>query len=284
MVQWGRDLGSKKEEIMINPVKMTFPSKIKSISVGLDHAFFVGDACYAVGDGKYGELGVKDSFLTTPKIVPIRARKAFAAVRRSFFINEEGELLGCGSNKVNQLGLGVDKPGPFFEITRILEEKWKVEDVKCGFEHTLIEGKRLFLFGSNKKGQCGATNTIIDIFTDFPVDQPIKQVLLSWSNTFVLTTEGDLYGCGSNVLNQLPNESGKFSASMNKQLDFKIEELLSGSDSFYARVDDSWYVWGWNEHFNLATGDQKDVLKPTENEALNGKNIYPVGAYLYVFN
>lgn len=42
----------------------------------------------------------------------------------------------------------------------------------------------------------------------------------------------------------------------------EIKAFCCASEACYALTENDLYVWGWNEHGNLATGDREDRLQP----------------------
>jgi alpha-tubulin suppressor-like RCC1 family protein len=53
----------------------------------------------------------------------------------------------------------------------------------------------------------------------------------------------------------------------------KIKKFIPGTESFYA-IDYNYgfYAWGWNEHWNLGTGDNLNYFTPIRIENENLKN------------
>ncbi len=58
------------------------------------------------------------------------------------------------------------------------------------------------------------------------------------------------------------------------QLNGFVKRVKSGSEASYVVTqDDELYVWGWNEHGNLATGDKEDRHSPVKlNLDFKGKD------------
>ncbi|KAL0478928.1 hypothetical protein AKO1_007824 [Acrasis kona] len=142
-----------------------------------------------------------------------------------------------------------------------------VVDVACGSSHTLfITNKRnLYSVGNSCSGQLGLgqTNTIkrVPIHLDFyKINGKVKKVSAGFDHTLILTTDGNIFACGSNSDGQLGLSAMEGTPWIQQvYLDFKIKDICCGGQhSIIVTEDDKVFACGWNSCEQLGVGDELD--------------------------
>eukprot|EP01091_Cochliopodium_minus_P005522 TRINITY_DN15436_c0_g1_i1.p1 TRINITY_DN15436_c0_g1~~TRINITY_DN15436_c0_g1_i1.p1 ORF type:complete len:267 (-),score=59.53 TRINITY_DN15436_c0_g1_i1:509-1309(-) len=121
----------------------------------------------------------------------------------------------------------------------------------CGFsDHNFIlnENGDLYAFGLNEYGQCGLDNRGKNDYLDNPTkimnNKKIKSIVVGYCHSFYLEYNGDLYGCGSDLYEQL----GKYNTPEEYKF-IKLEtnvEFVSSVSSFtiIKKIDGKIYFLG----------------------------------------
>jgi alpha-tubulin suppressor-like RCC1 family protein len=160
-------------------------------------------------------------------------------LKHSIFITTDDSVYGCGDNCKGALGITIDKAEVVkhhsIKLTK-LDDLWK-------------------LLGA------------------------VKSIKTSWNNTFILTDSGDVFSTGYGKLGQLgftenskiPDMSFGFKKISFIDSNSPFEKLIIGSDfcfalnskRYYNHIEDMQiYSWGWNEHYNLGLGHNKNSYEP----------------------
>ena len=132
-------------------------------------------------------------------------------------LSQEGCLYAFGYNRDCQLGFGPDSkcveiPTIVPSINTNLHEQIKVQQISCGFKHTvaLSECKQLWGCGSNKRGQLGEIEgDQVEMFKQIPTAEFLEgndlgdtKLKCSWNNTAVYC-QNKLWITGCNRYGQL---------------------------------------------------------------------------------
>ena len=231
--------------------------------------------------------------------------------KHSYAISTEGELFSWGSNRYYELG-HIQENGyhqnTYHQPTKVkFDEIVKVEEVEVGLKHSIFltnDKTQLYITGDNKKGLFPYEERVIVKLKKLDISNKvcgiISQVKSGWNNLFILTNENQyssIYCYGDNTLNQLCSGDKKINHNIIKHNDI-IENIYIGSDfGYFTDVNKDIYSWGWNEHYNLLSLNNKQLdklnkvsldsfnSKKVENKDYVIKNIMLGGAYCYfIFN
>lgn len=256
--------------------------QVEQAALGFSHTLVIETETgrlYAFGDNSRGQV---DGTLASPSIqspvIPSSVEgDSFVHVAAGLFhsaaISAEGELLTFGCGRFGQC-LSRDNNN-----TEAWTVRWRPNDgsrlvrVACGRRHTAVldEHGRVWTFGENKYGQLG--RDIEDRkFDEVPglVEGALGEkgsgcfaIDCGWSH-LVASTPDALFGWGRNDKGQLGTGSKEnISAPAPIFQNFKtIRSIACGSESTMV-LDESGIIsgCGWNEHGNLAVGDDSDRLE-----------------------
>jgi alpha-tubulin suppressor-like RCC1 family protein len=195
-------------------------AKIKQIAIGQNHtiALFTNGELYGCGFNDNGQLGIQKeqnfatfTLINPPDLGGATWKQIAAGPSHTLAVSADGRLYGCGADDCGQLGLGYTGQTNFLTFMPIglhdLPSNSPIKQVAAGTLHTviLLEDGRLYGCGNNAFGQLGLDNqgTTRRKFTQLTIPRlgkgiEIKQVVVGGSRTFVLFTNGELYGCGQN--------------------------------------------------------------------------------------
>ena len=117
------------------------------------------------------------------------------------FLHESGSVYSCGNNDYHQLGY--DTPTSFFGNVCIISNLSNIKDVCCGYEHSLFldEDKNIYICGSNRFGQAGYNDEILEVPKKIATD--IIYMTAGSFNTFFVKKDGSIYTSGYNREGQL---------------------------------------------------------------------------------
>lgn len=134
-----------------------------------------------------------------------------------------------------------------------LEAGERILDISLGASHTVVltSKHRVLAWGSDQKGQIRNTLELNNI----------QRISASWGGTYILTSDGKILSQGSNIYSQLLHDrEGRGEVEL--PAGWEVERVVAGSEHLLVvlRRDEEQGLWagGWNEHGNLALGDQKD--------------------------
>lgn len=146
------------------------------------------------------------------------------------------------------------------------EDGEQIFDISLGASHTVVltSNHRVLAWGSDQKGQIRDTATLDNV----------RQISSSWGGSYFLTTDGKILSQGSNIYSQLLHGmDGR--GEVDLPAGWEVERLLAGSEHLLVvlRREEEQGLWvgGWNEHGNLALGDQKDRARLERVSLPSGK-------------
>ncbi len=257
---------------------------VEKAALGFSHTLVIEKETgrlYAFGDNGRGQVDGTISLeaIDKPVTPTFLQGESFVDVAAGLFhsaaITVKGEVVtfGCG-----RFGQSLSDKGNSDDVWT---GRWRPEDgsrlvrVACGRRHTAVldEFGRVWTFGENKYGQLGR------VIGDGKFDRVPRLVAGSlgekesgcfdidsgWSHTIVRTSDG-VYGWGRNDRGQLGTGSRE-NLSVPTPLfeNVKARSITCGSESTMV-LDDVGTILGcgWNEHGNLALGNDTDslVLQP----------------------
>jgi alpha-tubulin suppressor-like RCC1 family protein len=128
---------------------------------------------------------------------------------------KDGTIYGAGSfNKYGQLGLGHENEQKILTPIQIPAKK-RIIEATLGFGTTMIRADDGTVLGCglNTSGNLGlgdSENRSHFVTIPLPENIRIKKVALGRNHTIMLTEEGKIYGCGSNIHGQLSPSNTNF--------------------------------------------------------------------------
>lgn len=174
-------------------------------------------------------------------------------------------IVGWGASRKGELSAATTSPPTLIDLP--LQPGQHVIDIALGASHTLalLSDGSVLGWGSNLKGQITGVHELGNV----------KAIAATWGGSYFLTSDG-VYSQGSNTHSQLlrgqaSSERGK----INIPGGWQAKKIVAGTEHLLvlARKDgqeDVLFSGGWNEHGNLAMGDERD-RDALERVELKGK-------------
>jgi alpha-tubulin suppressor-like RCC1 family protein len=260
--------------------KVDFDLPVSEVAGGKYHTIILTEngQVYSMGENTTGQLGY---FQTEIQRRPKRI-DAFKGVKIVSIVNggthnlaldDNGVAYVWGNNIYGQAGNGTEEivwePQPIASL-----DGRKVSKVSAGLSHSLVltTTGELYGMGSNKQGQLGLGErirripipTLIDTF-QFKSNERIVDVVSGLTHNLVLTSQGNLFGFGSNQHCQiwrgnqlLPNHTMLFPVKIPLVSQTgKIRMICAGYfHSFTVVGDNELWAWGLGNDFQLGNGKQ----------------------------
>lgn len=142
---------------------------------------------------------------------------------------------------------------PPTDLDLSMEVGERIIDISLGASHTVVltSKHRVLAWGSDQKGQIRDTAELNNI----------QQISASWGGSYFLTKDRRILSQGSNIYSQLLHEK-EGRGEVEVPTGWEVERIVAGSEHLLVvmRRGEEQVLWagGWNEHGNLALGDQKD--------------------------
>ncbi|MFZ9056589.1 MAG: gliding motility-associated C-terminal domain-containing protein [Flavobacteriaceae bacterium] len=228
-------------------------------------------------------------YVSEHKFIDVSLGKKFGIA-----VTDNGEILSWGTNLSSQLAKGnistferPSYPNTSIENVTLLT----AGDQQAGAIN--IDGK-LRMFGSNDSGQLGTAATNPNTPQELSWDgiENIKKIIVTESETQILTENGDLWGFGDNTFAQLGRGYRSIRAddyTHKKSIYGDWEDIFANSGNFYGfkKTDGSFWVWGKNDKYDLGTGTKSAFeIDPVKIEGINLNNIKDFtvtrGGYAYI--
>jgi len=250
---------------------------------------------FSFGYNYRGQLGLGNTnseFAPRP-IRALMSRKVVLAgcsYHHSVFLCSDGTVFSCGRNDSGQLGHGdtVDKKTP----QAILSAPRQILSISCGQFHTVLSTSlgQVFVCGKNDYGQLGIESTNnVKVFTKLPMQPEIDnifQVCCGYYHTLILTNTGIVAGFGRNDYGQLGfghSQPKVYTPTIIAGLRDKGVIMLAAGcyHSITVTSNGMLYVFGRNNHGQLATGDLEERHNPHPIDDFVGQKILSVSAGFY---
>lgn len=229
---------------------------------------------WATGSNHKGQLCLGDEIdRMTPELISLEGvRFVDAAIggEHTLLLDELGNVYGCGSNVMGQLGLssGTAKTDILLKLYTIPPAK----SISSGRDHSLFFAEDgLYVTGDNSFGQLcvdtkgepvsepQALNIPVDIITSFDA---------IFTSSYILFSDGSVIACGNNNVGQLGNGEEKELVTFEPTIvetEFVVKILGVGPSSrsvFFASQEDV-YGTGLNTNGQLGVGDTENRNLPT---------------------
>lgn len=261
---------------------------VRSIVAGADHSLLLTDTGVLLGCGCHesGQLGLTDiddqtdvmniveygnyddalldvshlyDRLTWVKLSDNTIRSIAAGPSNSFALMETGELWGCGSNWLCELGL---KHGKDQRTWVKLIDRIDIQKISVGHLHTLLltEMGELLGCGLNEKGQLGVGHTKHqNTWIKLTNKTHIRAISASSNHSLFLTDSGELWGCGCNEHGQLGIENQEHHTWIKLTDITGIRSILAGSNlSFFITDKGDLFGCGQNDGGQLGLGHRRN--------------------------
>ncbi|MFJ1464836.1 RCC1-like domain-containing protein [Clostridioides difficile] len=298
-------LGDKTDRNTFTKVNI---DNIKKVSCGALSTFVLknDDTAWSVGYNINGELGLGDAtpreeftqITRFPKIKDIYAGYYYTMV-----LLHDGTIWGVGKNTNGQQGNG--------SVTSSLEFKKAFNyDNGDDFKYNLIKFDKInsIVINNNfnlinneylipvKDVLYSETSAIVDEYElDYekllgknivsvhprwydkiriPMEN-IKEFWMSKTHTLVVNTDGELYGCGSNLYGQLlnPIETTELTSFTKLNLDNVKQASCGTGFSYFVKNDGTLYSVGLNDTYQLGLGHNNEVTEPQIVNISNVKKV-----------
>ncbi|KAL3826440.1 hypothetical protein ACHAXA_011249 [Cyclostephanos tholiformis] len=227
---------------------------------------------WATGSNEKGQLCLGDNvtMVVIPEKIPIEGKIVDVAIggEHTLLVDEFGNVYGCGSNVVGQLGLGtIEKTS----LPIMVDGLASVTSVSAGHSHSVfMSDNGIYFTGSNEFGQlCEDTNGE-NVLTPGTIDIPGIESATHFeaikSSSYILYTDGSASGCGNNEFGQLGDGTDFDRILSLVQLDGVAKFLGVGPSAesvFFVTDDDRVWATGLNDRGQLGTGDTENRNLPT---------------------
>lgn len=195
--------------------------EIINIFTGEQHSFLLTNnyRVFAFGSGQEGQFGYSNyvfnnSFVDITSLFALSSNEHILKIACgddfNIALTSKNRVLSFGKNQDGQLGIKSDIiQAPLYDITKnfSLSENDYIVDVKCGASHSLALSNKgyIYVWGSNSYGQLGISNQTI-ITTPCRLESIQNSVIkfdVGRYSSYVLTSQAQLYGFGSDSCGQL---------------------------------------------------------------------------------
>ena len=263
-----------EEEDIFPPKIISTLKNITSINCSTGHTACLDNDgnLFIFGSNEYGQLGIgvdKDTLQYThvpqkidiPSCIQVSCGEYF-----TMCLCENGFLYSFGYNHCGQLGLG-NNQFSFNTPQRI--ELTDVDFVECGGDHTFCKttNNKVYCCGSSAYGQLSTGNTTTQntlLPCTYLPDAIIVDIKCGKYHTLLLTSNQEVYSCGSNEEGQLGRKAGDYEYSSSFQQIPKLSEITriecGYAHSMCLDVNNDFYVFGHNEDGQLGLDDEYDEI------------------------
>ena len=228
---------------------------------------------YATGRNSHGGLGLGDtvnrSLLTKITIPDSKTPKYIACGNHTAVLMTDGSLYATGYNYYGELGLGnTVNRSLLTQVLNTTSKKPKYIASGAGHIVVLMSDGSLYGTGYNWSGQLGLGNaaenrSLLTPFLTTPGKTP-KYIACGANHTYVLMTDGSLYGAGYNQFGQLglgASDTDRSSLTSITIPDSKTPKYIAcgGFHSVVLMTDGSLYGTGMNGSGQLTGTSTADI-------------------------
>ncbi len=289
------------------PYRLIEGTQTKQAEAGIDHLVYLDstNTLKSYGSNTYGQLGggtddTSDStatVLTSGVLAGKSVSQLCAGAHFSLVLTTDGGLYSWGKNDRGQLGIGIapnSNQPVAVDVSMALAGKAPIT-LAAGDDHVLCvtSDGGLYAWGANDRGQLGI-GTSVDCPT--PVEIPragelagvtFIKVWAGVTHSFALTSDGRLFGWGSNDHGQLgigTSSSSVLSPTLvstgDAMLGKTVQKIAAGRDfTLILCTDGSVFGMGDNRYGSLGVGDRENRDKPTtllRGQLYNGRTIMDI--------
>lgn len=143
----------------------------------------------------------------------------------------------------------------------------QTDTLATGQQYTaVIQRGKLYTFGSNNFGQLGLGSEVTDNYASpmAAIQQDVVKVACGFNTTYVITSDGTLYGWGANEYAQLGDGTTTHSSEPVKIMDDVVDVAAGTGHVLAITSDGSVYAWGSNECNAVGEG-YGDIDSATED-------------------
>ncbi|XP_052173300.1 ultraviolet-B receptor UVR8 isoform X2 [Diospyros lotus] len=277
---WGAgteaQLGTRKLQDEHFPVavnSLAGGGRIALLSCGGAHviALTSGGRVVTWGRGTCGQLGHGD-MVNSLQPKPIRSLESLlvthvsAGWNHSGFVTDSGCLFTCGDGSFGQLGHGNQNSHSSPVMVSYFASK-HVEQIACGMRHSLVllkghSGKRVYGFGSGKRGQLGTSEDKIGSVslpqtTVGLEDIQIVSIHANGDHSAALSGDGRLYTWGR----RFGTSSNSYSPQRLRSSSSFIQAALGWNHALLLTGDAEVYMLGGKHHGSLSESQKNETVK-----------------------
>ena len=187
----------------------------------------------------------------------------------TWIITEDGKLFSCGNNGYGEQGIPVDGNNVTVFTPRLENETVKKVEYSGSETWVVTTDGKLFGCGRNNWGEQGSgtsgADTNVTEFTQRLTNENIKDVFSSGQETWVVTTDGKLFGCGRNNYGQQGSGDTanvtEFTQRLNNE---SVEKVYPSTTTFVITTDGKLFSCGRNNNYQQGISDTSNVTEFTQ--------------------
>ncbi|XP_071448248.1 secretion-regulating guanine nucleotide exchange factor [Hetaerina americana] len=275
------------------------------IACGWDSSYCItwGYKLLVWGRNTDGQLGIPKNehpTIVKPMKVPRLGdlKQVAAGQRHALVLTKDGHVLACGNGSKGQLGILDHTRAPLKELEHFREvpELSDIVQIACGlhFSAALDNKGRIWVWGDNHHGQLGIDPAslknihvpqclnISSTFDPALTANKVVKIYCGWTHMAARTSSRALIIWGRNNYGQLGCHESMRPEPWKPQLIDKLEGVrrmaVGAEHNVVLTESGSILSWGWNEHGNCGTGDDKNVLMPSQITIAQPGKVIAVGA------
>lgn len=230
---------------------------VPKIATGREFSFIIQEGvALAVGNNKYGQLGVGQSINKVSELSPVslpgEVDMVAAGAFHSLFLMGDGEAYASGRNNYGQLGLHEENMTHMTHMTHSpmpVALDGLVTAVAAGYAHSLfLVNGTVYAAGLNSVGQLG-DNSTTSRDTPIPVlglSGRVKAIAAGYDFSYFLMEDGDVFATGQNLGGQL-GDGSKTSQKLPVRVKISgVASIAAGDSHGLFLKDNNFYGTGAN--------------------------------------
>ncbi|KAL0212382.1 hypothetical protein RCL1_006008 [Eukaryota sp. TZLM3-RCL] len=244
-------------------------SSVDSVYTGYTHYAAISSGLVWIwGRNSYGKLGLghtSNSNTPVQLVLPnnVLVQKVALGRDHSLVLTEDGEVYSFGRNNFGQLGdsTNFDRHSP-----TLIDGLEDVIDIAAGADssYALTSRGKMYSWGRNSEGQLCIGST-----TSHPRFRPVETENFSPKSIFskehfvlVTSTDGRLFGCGSNSHHQLSSDHTENISSPSRVTKFSTVKSVAVGDSHVIATLQNGQSYAWGSNNNNRLGFRHGTLYP----------------------
>ena len=210
-------------------------------------------------------IGKIDRYREIPTVISVlpKINKVSCGGYFTVCVDYEGFMWGFGSNSYNQLGKGeIDTS---YNIPQKIEDVPPVQDISCGFSHTIIltNDENLWSCGWNQNGQLCLGNQVNQQKPKQTLYSNIGKISAGNYHSLFQNNKGEIFGCGctSGINGVLHNQNPQVDVKLVLSVQFPpiIQFCCGMFHSLFLDVEGNVFYIGWNKDGSLGLGHNTDT-------------------------